>query len=437
MSSRESEEVVLAGLLQDNLRVEQLTALVSPSDFGNPTIAALWEKAVEVIHDTGAVDVWTLADGDEDILAFLINLVKLSVTVNSEHHARRVREHGVKRKIVEKGQDLIELASDRESSAEDCIARVSEHATSLIQDSGGTGAARIEAAMPSVVEDLEARMNGEVLNVKTFYKNIDAVQGGMEGGDLVLLAGRPGMGKTTLAMNIAIKRAAKGGCPLVYSLEMPTKQLVYRLAGGLAGIDVSKFRGGSFTDEEWGRLIPALKRIEEMPIIIDDNPRMTVGDMRTRTRRACHDHPIDLVIIDYLGLIKSKQEKRLDAVTEISAGLKEIAREFNVPVMALSQLNRGVEMREDKRPLLSDLRDSGSLEQDADSVLMVYRDIVYNEESPYGEAAEVNIVKNRHGPLGKCWFQFDGEANRFIELTHAPEVREPEQQRSSFRERYS
>jgi len=435
--SRESEEVVLASLLQDNTRVEALTALVSEADFGNAMLSAFWQKAVDLIHEGEGADVFTTADGDDEALAFLGRLVMHSVSANCETHARRVRESGVKRRVVNQGQDLIEFASTKEATAEDCIARVTNHATSLVETTTDGGAVLIHETIPAVVEDLEARLNGEIRNVKTFYRNVDAITGGFEGGDLVLLAGRPGMGKTTLAMNIAMKRAFKGGCPLIFSIEMPNKQLVYRLAGGLAGIDVSKFRQGQFTNEEWDRLIPALKKIENLPIVIDDSPRQTLGDLRTRTRRACHEHPIDLVIVDYLGLIKSRLDKRIDAITEISAGLKAIGREFDVPVLALSQLNRGVEMRDDKRPLLSDLRDSGSLEQDADSVLMVYRDIVYNDDSPYGNAAEVNVVKNRHGPLGKCWFEFDGPANRFIELTHAPEVRVPEAPRSTFRERYN
>jgi replicative DNA helicase len=239
---------------------------------------------------------------------------------------------------------------------------------------------------------------------------------GLQGGDLVIVAGRPSMGKTTFAINIG-ENAAIGSRKgvAVFSMEMPSQQLAFRMISSLGRVDMSHLRTGNFPDEDWSRINTAVQLMSEAPIYIDDTPGLSPTEIRARSRRLQREHGLDLIIVDYLQLmqVEGTKENRATEISEISRGLKALAKELNVPVIALSQLNRSVEQRTDKRPVMSDLRESGAIEQDADIIIFIYREEVYNQDTPRKGIADITIAKQRNGPIGDFPLTFVGRYTKF------------------------
>jgi len=265
------------------------------------------------------------------------------------------------------------------------------------------------------------QQDSPITGVPTGWDSFDEMTSGLQKGDLVIVAGRPSMGKTSFAMNIAEHAAIKGGVPTaVFSMEMPGEQLAMRMLSSLGRIDQHKIRTGKLEDEDWPRLTSAVGILAEAPLFIDDTPALSPNDLRARARRLSREHGLGLVVIDYLQLMQvyGTKENRTNEISEISRSLKALAKELEVPVIALSQLNRGLEQRPNKRPIMSDLRESGAIEQDADVIAFIYRDEVYNEDSPDKGTAEIIIGKQRNGPIGTTRLTFLGQFTRFENFIH-------------------
>jgi replicative DNA helicase len=256
-----------------------------------------------------------------------------------------------------------------------------------------------------------------ITGLSTGYHDLDEMTSGLQPADLVIIAGRPSMGKTTFAMNIAEHAAIKSGkSVLVFSMEMPGDSLAMRMMSSLGRIDQHRLRTGKLEDEDWPRITSAVSMLSEAPLFIDDTPALTPGEIRSRARRVAREQGgLALIVLDYIQLmqISGFKENRTAEISEISRSLKSLAKELNVPVIALSQLNRGLEQRTDKRPVMSDLRESGAIEQDADLIMFIYRDEVYNENSPDKGIAEIIIAKQRNGPIGRVRLTFLGKFTRF------------------------
>jgi replicative DNA helicase len=261
---------------------------------------------------------------------------------------------------------------------------------------------------------------GALTGISSGFQDLDAITSGLQPSDLVIIAGRPSMGKTALMMNIAESAVISGSKPvLVYSLEMPSHSLVMRMLSSLGRIDQTKIRNGQLSDDDWPRLTSAVTLLNDKPLFVDDTPGLTPNEMRSRTRRIVREHgPVGMIVVDYLQLMQTSgtPENRAVEISEISRSLKSIAKEFDCPVIAGSQLNRGLEQRTDKRPIMSDLRESGAIEQDADLIMAVYRDEVYHEDTPDKGIAEIIILKQRNGPIGRKKLAFMGQYTKFEDL---------------------
>ena len=283
---------------------------------------------------------------------------------------------------------------------------------------GRKGFKALKDILPETVDRIDElhQSDGNITGISSGFNEFDKLTAGLQGGDLIIVAGRPSMGKTTLAINIA-ENAAIGSQKgtAIYSMEMPAQQLAFRMISSLGRVDQTHLRTGNFPDEDWSRINTAVQLMSEAPIYIDDSPGLSPTEIRARARRLHREHGLDLIVVDYLQLmqIEGTKENRATEISEISRGLKALAKELNVPVIALSQLNRSVEQRTDKRPVMSDLRESGAIEQDADIIVFIYREEVYNQDTPRKGIADITIAKQRNGPIGDFPLTFVGRYTKF------------------------
>ncbi len=283
---------------------------------------------------------------------------------------------------------------------------------------GKAGFKSLKQILPQAVDriDLLHQSEGDITGISTGYIEFDKMTAGLQKGDLVIIAGRPSMGKTTLAVNIAENAAIGSKIPTaIFSMEMPSQQLAFRMISSLGRVDQTHLRTGNFPDEDWSRINTAVQLMSEAPIFIDDSASLSPTDIRARARRLHREHNLGLIVIDYLQLmqVEGSKENRATELSEISRSLKALAKELEVPVVALSQLNRSVEQRTDKRPVMSDLRESGAIEQDADLIVFIYREEVYNPDTPRKGLADIVIAKQRNGPIGDFPLTFVGRYTKF------------------------
>lgn len=344
-------------------------------------------------------------------------------SANIIHYAKLVRESALLRDLISVGAEIQDGAFER--NGQNAADLISEAERSLFElgsrESLGNDRSRdIRSVMSGVVEGIEVayQQGGKIIGLSSDYPDLDAKTTGFEPGQLTIIAGRPSSGKTTLAMNIAENVAVQQGKPVqVFSLEMSSAELVKRLLSSVGHLDFQRLRAGSLGDEEWPQLTAAVNAMSAAPLHIDDTAALSPADLRARARRAHREHgPLALIVVDYLGLMRVpgiRADNRVAEVTEISRSLKALAKELNVPVLACAQLNRSVEQRANKRPVMSDLRDSGAIEQDADLILFLYRDEVYNPDSPHKGIAELAIAKQRNGPTGTVYLTAALERMRF------------------------
>ncbi len=432
--SIEAEQSLLGGLLIDNEAFDKIADLVSPSDFYRQDHRLIFQHIIKLVEQNSPADIVTVAESLEKNaelvtaggISYLGSLAQNTPTsANIRRYAEIVRERSIMRSLVEVGSDIAGSAfapqgRDAQQLLDEAEAKIFKIAEKEKHDQSGFK--DIKELLPQVaqrIDDLFAAGANEVTGVPTGFSDLDAMTSGLQPGDLVIIAGRPSMGKTSLALNMAENVALDTGLPVaVFSMEMASTQLTMRLLGSVGRLDQHKMRTGRLADEDWERLANALGKLNEAPIHIDDGASLNSFDIRARARRLSKQcGSLGLIVIDYLQLMAPpggrQSENRATEISEMSRSLKALAKELNVPVVALSQLNRSVESRPDKRPVMSDLRESGAIEQDADLILFIYRDEVYNPDTLDKGVAEIIIAKQRNGPIGRVKLTFLGEYTRF------------------------
>ncbi len=425
-----AEQSALGGLMLDNEAWDQIADRVGENDFYRRDHRLIFAAIRDLAEHGKPFDVVTLAEqlektrqlNDAGGLAYLGALAKETPSAaNIRAYADIVREHSVLRQMVRVGTDIANAAyfpDGRESTelldfAEQQVFQIAEQGSR-----GRRGFTRIKDLLTQAVDRIDHlfQLDNPITGVPTGFSDFDEMTAGLQPSDLVIIAGRPSMGKTTFAMNIAEHAAIKHKVSTaVFSMEMPGEQLAMRMMSSLGRIDQHKVRTGKLEDDDWPRLTSAVSILAEAPLFIDDTPALSPIDLRARARRLKREHDLGLIVIDYLQLMQvaGSRENRATEISEISRSLKALAKELKVPVVALSQLNRSLEQRPNKRPVMSDLRESGAIEQDADMIVFIYRDEVYNEDSPDKGTAEIIIGKQRNGPIGMKRLTFFGRYTRF------------------------
>ena len=435
--SVEAEQSVLGGLLLDNMAWDRAAELLTDSDFYRYEHRLIFSAVAALVQHSRPADVITVFEhlqslGKADDCGGLAYLNALAQSVPSAANMRRyaeiVRERAVLRKLIGASDEIATAAFNREGrnvsqildEAESKILKIGEEGSR--QQQGPQSMDRLVVALLDRVNELAETDAGDVTGVRTGYFEMDSMTAGLQKGDLIVLAARPSMGKTAFALNIAEHVSVKEELPvLVFSMEMGASQLALRLVGSLGRINQQNLRTGRLADDEWGRLAEAVDKLGKVQMFIDETAALTVAELRARARRMARQFggTLGLIVVDYLQLMSGSggsDENRATELGEISRGLKALAKELQCPVIALSQLNRSVESRTDKRPMMSDLRESGAIEQDADIILFIYRDDYYNKESKEPGVAEILIAKQRNGPVGTVRLAFLKPLTKFDNL---------------------
>lgn len=433
--SVEAEQSVLGGLLLENEALDKIADILASADFYRHDHRLIFAHIGKLIEHNRPADIVTVAESLESSaelsgvggIAYLGALAQNTPTAaNIRRYAEIVRERAVMRKLVEVGSGIAESAYSPQGRDAQQLLDEAEAKIFQIAEGGkrsSEGFVDIKILLPQVadrIDQLFQRDNpNDVTGVPTGFSDLDSMTSGFQPGDLVIVAGRPSMGKTAFSLNIAENVALDTGLPVaVFSMEMAATQLAMRMIGSVGRLDQHRMRTGRLEDEDWVRLTTALGRLNDAPIFIDEGAGLSSFDVRARARRLHRQcGKLGLIVVDYLQLMSApagrQGENRATEISEISRSLKALAKELDVPVVALSQLNRSVEQRPDKRPVMSDLRESGAIEQDADLILFIYRDEVYNSDSPDKGTAEIIIAKQRNGPIGRVRLTFLGEHTRF------------------------
>jgi len=428
--SLQAEEAVLGGLMLDNTGWDTVADLVREEDFYRRNHRLIFRAIASLADQNNPLDAVTLSEWLEqnallDDVGGLGALGALAQNTpsaaNIKAYAEIVRDNSVMRQLIEVGNNIAGSAfapEGRDTSA------LLENAEKLVFDiaergsRGKRGFRSISDLSCGAVDRIDKlfQQDDPITGVPTGFDDLDRMTAGLQPSDLIIVAGRPSMGKTTLAVNFAENAAIKHQLPVaIFSMEMPGEQLALRMMSSLGHIDQHKIRTGRLEDDDWPRLTSAVSLLDSAPIFVDDTPSLSPVELRSRARRLKREHNLGMIVIDYLQLmqVNNSRENRATEISEISRNLKALAKELEVPVVALSQLNRSLEQRTDRRPVMSDLRESGAIEQDADVIMFIYRDEVYNEDSPQKGLAEVIIGKQRNGPIGKCLLTFRGQFTRF------------------------
>ena len=425
----EAEKAVIGGLLLVDSAWDKVAGKLSETDFYQKNHRHIF-KAIAFLHENQmACDVVTVSDWLEahqltEQSGGLEYLADLAATTpgasNVEAYAGIVREKSVLRQLIQIGNELAEKAFNPESQTADELIEEAEKLVFQIREQtlkSKSGFHDIKDVLKEAIESIEelADNDNEITGLPYGWIDMDKKTSGLHKSDLVVIAGRPAMGKTSFAMNIAERVAVKGSTVAIFSMEMAAKQLVMRMFSSLSGIDQSNLKKGKLSDTDWPKLAQSAAMLRESKLFIDDQPALSPNEIMSRCRRLKNREGLDLVVIDYLQLmqVKGKTENRATEISEISRNLKAMAKELDVPVIALSQLNRSLEQRPNKRPIMSDLRESGAIEQDADLIIFIYRDEVYNTESPDKGKAEIIIGKHRNGSTGTVPLTFRGQHTRF------------------------
>jgi replicative DNA helicase len=433
--SLEAEQSVIGGLMLDNSAWDEIADIINEQDFYRHdhalilrAIAALAEN--DQPYDVVTVSEWIGARGDLDSIGGLAYLSILAndtpTAVNIKAYANIVREYSILRSLIQVGNEISASAYNADGKPSKELVDDAERKVFMIAEQGAgnrQGFEAINELLGRAVKRVEEmyKSGTALTGIATGFTNYDEKTSGLQNSDLIIIAGRPSMGKTSFAMNLAENAALNNDNSVaVFSMEMPGDQLALRMMSSLGRIDSHNLRTGKLDDHDWPRLISSVSMLSKAKLFIDDTAALTPTELRARTRRLKREHGLDLVIIDYLQLMQvgGSTENRATEISEISRSLKALAKELKVPIIALSQLNRSVEQRPDKRPIMSDLRESGSIEQDADVILFIYRDEVYNPESNDKGTAEIIIRKQRNGPIGTVRLSFLGQYTRFENLAH-------------------
>ena len=430
--SLEAEQSVLGSLMIDGGAVEKALNLIAAEDFYYEANSEIFD-AIKTIHQYDVpADIVTVGDelkkrGKIDYVGGLEYLAGLTENIitskNISAYLDIIKEKSILRKLISVAGELIEKGYKESDEVQNLIDFAESKIFSLAQNRGSNDFSTVKDVLLTVFNQLEerAKVKGSITGIDTGYKDLNRMTAGLQRSDLILVAARPAMGKTSFALNVAMNAAKKGSSVALFSLEMSKEQYIQRLISLESLIESTKLRTGALDDEDWQSLANVMNSISESSMYIDDTASITLFDLMSKCRRLKIDKGLDLVIIDYLQLMSygGKSESRQQEISSISRGLKKLARELDCPVVALSQLSRAVEQRPDRRPILSDLRESGAIEQDADVVMMIYRDEYYKkEESEKKGIAEIIIAKHRNGPIGTAELVF---IDRFTKFSDKPD----------------
>ena len=429
--SSEAEQALLGGLIIDSEAINKVAGMVKPDDFYVIAHKAIFKTILDLYENNTPIDLVTvsalLTDKGQLVniggVLFLNKLVDaMPTSAGIEAYARIVKEKSTMRSIMEAAGKIHSMGySEQEMGAREYLDRAEMLIFSIEGEREYKKAKKVYEILLDGVPKLEMlwKKQSKITGVPTGFHVLDNMTAGFQPSDLIIIAGRPSMGKTALALNMA-RAAAENEVPAgIFSLEMSQEQLSMRLLATETEVSFSRIRTGAINENEWRKLGEGTFKFEQLPIFIDDSPALNILDLRGRARRMVKEHNIGIIFIDYLQLIRGKQENnrfREQEISEISRFLKALAKELNIPVVALSQLNRKVEERPEKKPILSDLRESGAIEQDADVILFLYRDEVYNKESEDAGIAEINIGKQRNGSIGGVKIGYQSDCTRFFNL---------------------
>jgi replicative DNA helicase len=437
--SLEAEQSVLGGLLLDNSTWDSIADRLRPDDFYRRDHQLIFEAILDLSQRGEPSDAVTLAErleskglgDDTGGLAYLAGLARDTPTAaNSRAYADIVRERSLLRQLLRISGEIAGSCFEAEGRPASELVDEAERRIFEIAEKGrrqGSGFVAVREVLGAAIDrlDLLHASQGQLTGLSTGYADLDRMTAGLQPGDLIVVAGRPSMGKTTFALNIAENAAIAFNKPVaVFSMEMSREQLAFRMISSLGRVDQGHMRTGMFGDEDWARINGAIAQMKNAPMYIDDSGALNPTEVRARARRLARDTEklggLGLIVVDYLQLMQvpGNKENRATEISEISRSLKALAKELKVPLIALSQLNRGVEQRTDKKPVMSDLRESGAIEQDADLIMMIYREEVYEPDTPRKGIADIIVAKQRNGPTGEVHLTFLGKYTRFENLAH-------------------
>lgn len=438
--SMEAEWAVLGAVMIDNARADDFE--LSGDDFYSKANRVIWDAINELktngvqfdmmsvvlrLQDTGRLD----SVGGVD---YISNIVKNTVPSGAKRYAAHIKDKATRRRLAVAGGDIMRLAADSASSAE-ALDEALSILMGLTDSHKDKGPVDIKTLLAPYIDVVDARFNrkGKLTGLATGFVDIDNRTGGLRPGNLVIIAGRPSMGKTTMALNIAENVALNNLPTLTFSMEMGADELLDKHFSSIGSVALEKIRNGTLEEDDWQRVTHAMSRLTKANMVIDDTPGLSIQDIASRARKTKRQRGLSLIVIDYLQLMTGDGNNRVEEISAISRGMKLMAKDLQVPVIALSQLNRSLEQRQNKRPIMSDLRESGAIEQDADIIMMLYRDEVYDENTNDKGIAECIFVKNRSGKVGRDGLLFDGEKSRFRSYEGSlPEINAKKQNNRGF-----
>ena len=429
-NSVEAEQSLVGGLMLNKAAWDKVADVVTTDDFYRNDHRLIYTAISQLVEDGNPCDVVTVSEfldqrgeldkaGGLEYLAALAN--ETPGAANARAYAKIVRERSMLRSLINAGNEISGSAFATDGRSARDLVDEAERRVFEIAERGARASAGFKSLkdiLPQAVDriDLLHQSDGDISGISSGYNEFDKLTAGLQGGELIIIAGRPSMGKTTLAVNIAENVAIGSKVPTaIFSMEMPSQQLAFRMISSLGRVDQTHLRTGRFPDEDWSRINTAVQLMSDAPIFIDDSASLSPTEIRARARRLHREHGLGLIVVDYLQLMQvpGNKENRATEISEISRSLKALAKELELPVIALSQLNRSVEQRTDKRPVMSDLRESGAIEQDADLIVFIYREEVYNQDTPRKGIADISIAKQRNGPIGDFPLTFVGRYTKF------------------------
>ena len=430
-NSAETEQAVIGSILMDKDKMVDVADILVPDDFYQSEYRMIYQAMMQINSEGRPVDLVTVLEqlksmnvppevSSLDFMREIVNSVATSA--NAKHYARIVKEKSLLRKVIKVNETIMEECYAGHESADSILEETEKQLFKLLQSRGAEDITPIKDVVMEAINRIEAasKQSGSVTGVPTGFTDLDYRTAGLQPSDMILVAARPSMGKTAFALNLAANAACKKHITTaIFSLEMSKVQLVNRFLSMESSVSAQNLRTGNLSETEWEKLVEGASIIGNSGLVIDDTPGISISDMRSKCRKIKLEHDdLGLIIIDYIQLMTSntRSESRQQEVSEISRSLKALARELNVPVVALSQLSRAVEQRPDHRPMLSDLRESGAIEQDADVVMFLYRDEYYKKDTDKPGVAEVIIAKQRNGPVGTVELAWIGDRQRFANL---------------------
>jgi replicative DNA helicase len=428
-----AEQSVLGAMLLSKDAIADVVEVIRETDFYRPAHQVIYGSILDLYGRGEPADAVTLSAeltksaeisriGGASYLHTLVSMVPTAA--NANYYARIVREQAILRRLVEAGTRITQMGYSGTGEVDDIVDRAQAEVYEVTERRNSDDYLPLSAVMNEALTEIEAISNrdGEMVGVPTGFTDLDSLTNGLHPGQLVILAARPSIGKSTLGIDICRAASIKHGLTsVIFSLEMSRNEIVMRLLAAEAQVSMHHMRTGTMTDTDWTKLAQKMGTVNDAPLFIDDSPNLTLMEIRAKCRRLKQRHDLRLVVVDYLQLMTSgkRVESRQQEVSEFSRSLKLLAKELDVPVIAISQLNRGPEQRQDKRPMLSDLRESGSLEQDADMVVLLHREDFYERESPRAGEADFIVAKHRNGPTATITVAFQGHYSRFVDMAQS------------------